>query len=237
MVCAVLEALRGGAVELMTAPTIAENGTLRRWFRLLDAMILVAATAVGCAGMRWLDRESAGRVSWLGTRVAWFRFCAYIEEDWSEGAYYIEEDALPLILEVSYLTVPHVLMWTLALIPIQWLGQREQLRRRLCRPGMAASWASCVALCFIGPRFVFSMRTFDWRTSEPLLREVPIGIGLAVLATWMALLIGRRWLPEPSWVDRLSRAIGVFWIVTGFAGLVLYRYVMSAHLPDWCDLG
>ncbi len=145
MVCAEPEALLGGAVELMTARTIAENGTPRRWFRLLDAMILVAATAVGCAGMRWLDRASAERVSWRGTRNAWYDFCSFIGEDWSDRAY-IADDTLPPILEVGYLTVLHVLMWTVALIPFQWLGQRERLRRGLCRPGMAASWASCVAL-------------------------------------------------------------------------------------------
>jgi hypothetical protein len=50
---------------------------------------------------------------------------------------------------------------------------------------------------------------------------VPVFVGLAVLASWMTLVLGRRWRPDPGWVDRLGRAVGVFWVVTGFTCTVL----------------
>jgi hypothetical protein len=47
---------------------------------------------------------------------------------------------------------------------------------------------------------------------------------MAVLTSWMTLIVGRRWRAEPTWVDRLGRAVGVFWIVAGAVvpGLFLY---------------
>jgi hypothetical protein len=41
--------------------------------------------------------------------------------------------------------------------------------------------------------------------------------GLSVLASWMTLLVRRQRHAEPSWVDRLGRAMRVAWIVSGFA--------------------
>jgi hypothetical protein len=37
--------------------------------------------------------------------------------------------------------------------------------------------------------------------------------GYAVAAAWLTLAIGRRWRPEPTWVDRSGRAIGFFWLL------------------------
>ena len=38
--------------------TVAKPATIRRPFRILDAMILVAATAIGFAASEWLSRET-----------------------------------------------------------------------------------------------------------------------------------------------------------------------------------
>ena len=102
MVCADTEARTGTAMELVTDRPSTRTSTPQRRFRLLDAMILVAATAVGCGGMRRLD----------------------LEWEWREWVD-IEETFLSMTLEVGYLTIPHVLMWTLALIPIRMLGPPE----------------------------------------------------------------------------------------------------------------
>ena len=40
---------------------------------------------------------------------------------------------------------------------------------------------------------------------------------LPVATAWMALALGRRWRPEPSWVDRTGRALGFAWIGLMFA--------------------
>ena len=51
---------------------------------------------------------------------------------------------------------------------------------------------------------------------------VPMFVGWAVFVTWMTLLIGRRWRAERSWIDRLGRATGVFWILAGSSVVVLF---------------
>jgi hypothetical protein len=38
-------------------------------------------------------------------------------------------------------------------------------------------------------------------------------IGFAVAGAWLSLLLAGRWQSEPSWVDRLGRAIGWLWLV------------------------
>jgi hypothetical protein len=43
----------------------------------------------------------------------------------------------------------------------------------------------------------------------------PKFLGMAVLASWMTLIVGRQWCAEHSWVDRVGRALGGFWIVAG----------------------
>ena len=42
-------------------------------------------------------------------------------------------------------------------------------------------------------------------------------IGSAVAVSWLILWLGGGWRAEPSWIDRLGRLLGVFWIVFGVA--------------------
>ena len=48
-----------------------------------------------------------------------------------------------------------------------------------------------------------------------VLLALSIVIGLAVLASWVTQMSGRRWRPEPSWIDRAGRVMGAAWIVAG----------------------
>lgn len=47
----------------------------------------------------------------------------------------------------------------------------------------------------------------------------------AVLGAWIALILARRWRPEPSWIDRTGRVLGFFWI-----GLLVLSYGIQALL-------
>ena len=38
-------------------------------------------------------------------------------------------------------------------------------------------------------------------------------IGFTVAGAWLALILIGRWQSEPTWIDRLGRAIGCLWIV------------------------
>ncbi len=41
-------------------------------------------------------------------------------------------------------------------------------------------------------------------------------IGFAVIASWVALALARRWRSERGWIDRAGRAVGLLWIVLLF---------------------
>jgi hypothetical protein len=48
----------------------------------------------------------------------------------------------------------------------------------------------------------------------------------AVVGAWLALILSRKWRAEPSWIDRMGRALGLYWIVLLFAMLAL-QWVMA----------
>jgi hypothetical protein len=43
----------------------------------------------------------------------------------------------------------------------------------------------------------------------------------AVLGSWLALAMSRRWRPEQSWIDRTGRALGLYWILLLFTVLAI----------------
>jgi hypothetical protein len=209
----------------------ARAATDQRRFRVLDAMILVAATALGCGALEWLGRETDGEVVWTavydGTRELFHQSPG---GDWPIG-----EETLELCLLTAWLTTPLVAMWTLALIPIRLLGPRPRIRRLARQPGMMSTCASGVTIVLVGLFALVEALAVELRGFKGPVRSaewapiVPMLLGLAVLVSWTTLLIGRRWRAEPSWVDRLGRATGVFWIVVAFAvtSLSFFRSPMS----------
>jgi hypothetical protein len=59
-------------------------------------------------------------------------------------------------------------------------------------------------------------------TDDPffnMLDGMPRHAGLLVAGAWLSLILARAWRPEPTWVDRAGRALGVCWI---FAALHFY---------------
>jgi hypothetical protein len=61
---------------------------------------------------------------------------------------------------------------------------------------------------------------------QPSWHDVPFeytsyALGCAVAAGWLILALSRRWRAEPSWLDRLRRGLGVYWI--GMVPLTFFR--------------
>jgi hypothetical protein len=46
-----------------------------------------------------------------------------------------------------------------------------------------------------------------------MLHGMPRHAGVVVAGAWLTLRLARAWRPEPTWVDRAGRALGVFWLV------------------------
>jgi hypothetical protein len=188
------------------------SAAARRRFRLLDAMILVAATAVGL----WLLILFDGAFT--------FRWKDLYEEVTEGLRQFPEEGILPVVravgmagLGATLLATPLLGFWTQVLLPLRLIGPRPRRLRLARQPGFIATFAAGVALVIVGVAYgALSVGAdFSHTMSEAYLVSVfaPGFIGLAVLVSWLTLLVGGRWRAEPSWIDRLGRVMGAVWIV------------------------
>jgi hypothetical protein len=177
-----------------------------RPFTLTDAMILIAATAIGLCAERT-------RTSYLQLDT---QFALSNSEFWLDFAC-----SLALSL-------------TLALIPLRLLQPRPAWRRLRRQPGLVVSLTSVLVVALWCLSRAPSVLRASWR-SIPWLKEAaladafdttfwPYFHGPAVAVAWMVLALSGRWCPEASWIDRLGRALGITWI-----GL----FVASSILEFW----
>jgi hypothetical protein len=51
-----------------------------------------------------------------------------------------------------------------------------------------------------------------------------VDVGFAILGGWVALVLSGRWRPEPSWIDRAGRIIGVTWIAAVVLSRCIHRF-------------
>ena len=168
------------------------NPTCRR-FTLADAMILVAATAVGVAVAR------AYYVARMGV----------VAEFW----------APPISMYFGYAT-PLLISWSVALLVIRLRRPRPRPRRIFRQPGTVACCA--VAFVVVArPVFMIADGVIGLISRDPNPFGLVnlhnflyffAGDGLGVAAAWMALAIAGCWKPEAEWIDRTGRALGACWI-------------------------
>jgi hypothetical protein len=180
-----------------------------RPFRLTDAMILVAAVAAGL----WVNR-SDGHL-----RLVW-RWNSY---DQTTGD--------------LQLAVPHLASLTIALVGMRMRRPRPAIRRIAREPGTAACFTASASLLVVASWVGLAGATGRHVEFMQLVRYLPNGtghgtggeifhlpdgrlftiygdrVGCAVLGAWLFLLFSRCWRPEPTWIDRLGRALGALWIV------------------------
>lgn len=178
----------------------------RRRFTLADAMILIAATAVGLAltrlNLEVLKTGPAGRIRPIR----------------SIG------ELMEMLPQLAVASLPGAAMISLALGLIRLRRPRPSIRRIARQPGALAclaAVASAVGLpllmylaCLAAPRRVPGG---DWPLVIVLI--LPMQVGCSVAGAWLALAARRSWRPEPSWIDRAGRLLGLYWIALIPAGL------------------
>jgi hypothetical protein len=184
------------------------QGPSSRPFNLLDAIILVAATALGFAGMR-LCRE-------IGIPYA------YAERPIFRGFYTVS---------------PLLAAWTVAVPFLALRGPRPRLRRLARQPGLAACVSAALVIVaeIAFPFLRYLVAPPGWRVYSDRLHEIlqimarviPAKngydyffallwvriAGYAVAAAWIILALSGGSRSQPSWIDRLGRILGTFWIV------------------------
>ena len=168
-----------------------------RRFTILDGMAMTAAVGVGLG----LTRLTAGWVSPSDRRWAI-----------AAGSWAV---ALPVT-------------WMVAILGL--VGPRAPRDRAACPPGVAAcvavAVASCCILVFWSHNLVFALKQGHWppvQFWQVMMSHVltPMPLAATVAATWSLLLLERRWLARPDWVDRAGRIAGVYWLAAGLTIPVL----------------
>jgi hypothetical protein len=162
-----------------------------RRFRLSDAIVLVAALAISMA---------IHRTYW--TLLHYHPPQAAFDPRW-------------LISEIVGASTIYVLILALTLVILARVSPRPHREVLAIRPGFMAC---LVLLAASAPMAILSPMSdlgempglpFDILTVRTI-RKVFIVGGIAVASCWFTMAMGRRWAPEPSWIDRLGRIIGLY---------------------------
>lgn len=162
-----------------------------RQFGLLDAMILVAATALGCGLVKW-----SGIVPLKGLEKVPF------------------PNGYVLIILAAAKTIgpPLLTSWTLALLFARIRSPRPTRRQLFREPGIVATSTSTLAivtgfLWFSGTRFVV-----DHPTLSAAFDGLTYFCAFAVAGGWLTLALSGRWRNRPGWMDHAGRLVGTTWM-------------------------
>lgn len=179
-----------------------------RPFTMLDAMGVVLATGLGLGVIK-----AAGFDRWPESGT--FRS---IITDYTAWA--------------VCLTLPMLAAWTVVCLSLRWHNAETRRRNRAWPPGMLACAAATAALLYTSTwTILYAVKWGAARALDKGFLPTPTGfcwqlaqdVGPWVAAVWLGAVLLRRWRPEPTWLDRLGRGLGLAWIV---ATLVLNGYLL-----------
>lgn len=175
-------------------PTDTNSLRLRRAGRrlsVLDAMVLVAATAAGLALDRtfWFDTHF-----WSGARPTRLRMVT--------GAGII-------------LSVPIAAKWGAAVIGLQLRRPRYRLQRLLWPTGTAAIYAATLGLALGAVLGICAMRGGSINPMSMMIMTygLPMMAGSVVTAVWTLSMITGKYPAAVDWRDDLGRHLGLYWVV------------------------
>ncbi len=167
-----------------------------RRFTILDAMVLVVATAAGLALLRWTWKVT----EFSGSLTGFQQF-----------------DLIELGLRATF---SFLATWTPALLILRLVRPRPRWRELARQPGMVACAAATLVLAWeaaailgtglVTPRFARSRGVFFFPFVLSY-QEVP-KVASVVAGAWLTLALGGRWRAEPGWVDRSGQVVGVAWL-------------------------
>jgi hypothetical protein len=186
-------------------------GSAIRRFSLIDAMILIAATALGLGLDLWMRRMPVFSLVPPTTRLS--------------SLYY----ALAPWLSTAGCVA---LLWSLAVVPMRLRKPRPTRRRLWRQPGVTACAAAGLATLLsvvssipdrLGPQ---SLRE-HWESWYDVAHAASASTvtGPAIAIAWTVLALSGAWRAEASWIDRLGRGLGVTWFLLYVVGIVLNSIV------------
>lgn len=194
----------------MPAPT-------RRSLTLRDAVVLVAATGMSL----WLARLRV--LPMLTVRL---------DSAIGEGSI---RAVLGALLERLPELNPLLVVYAPTLVFLRLRKPRPSCRRLAVQPGFAACCA--IVLVYVTGGCLHTLgQVLSPSYGHPIATKVhslvwvwnvlythQVIAGYAVASVWLMLLLGGRWRPEPSWLDRMGRALGLCFIAS-VPGMILYSH-------------
>jgi hypothetical protein len=166
-----------------------------RRFSVLDVMILVAATALGFAVIGRCSPEWYNNLLWPYRPIpqaTWLHWSAVVFPRWA-----------------IYLS-PLPAAWTFAALLLRFRSPRPPWRRLLAQPGAVASTAATMLILIGVVQYLSDENQRSWHNFpyESTCYSLTSGVGLA----WLIQAVSRCWRAELTWVDRLGRGLGLYWI-------------------------
>ncbi len=187
-----------------------------RKFTLVDAMVLIAATACALAATRQL--------------LALYHDNVRFPEKWTPGLIWIYCSYVSAILK------PLVISWSAAICILRLRKPRPTLRRVFRQPGMAACTAIVVSFSFEFARVVIWIFIRSISIIQLSYTSMLFGIlmrlqqdvgGGAVLIAWTILYLSRTARAERSWIDIAGRILGWYYladsVILGSGSMLLER--------------
>jgi len=177
-----------------------------RRFGLADAMILIIALGLGLA----LARPAiTGIANIAGSDPHW--------------RLQTVRGAIGLVRILNIVLLYFLCFLLPAFLILRLRRPRPALRSLIYQPGFIACALPVFVVLASLPLGLIPFSTRAGQVIE-IVGQV-LMVGAAPLA-WVLLILSRRWKPEPSWIDRLGRILGVLWIVCSAAlyGLIRVLY-------------
>ena len=118
-----------------------------------------------------------------------------------------------VVVDVSIIA-PFLAAATAATLAMRLLRPRPTSRRLFRQPGAVACVAALLAMLIEAGWVASLLARKSWLMGpdEVFVFHVP-QVGFAVVGGWLSLAMAGRWRPEPGWIDRAGRLVGVCWIV------------------------
>jgi hypothetical protein len=168
-------------------------------------MLLIAAVAIGIVGIRNCDAQMRAIQIDRRNLVNWLVLLS------------------PLFISLA------VALMTSGLLP-----PRSRLSELCRRPGFTACWVTtlvmaidAVVMVAMNPDSLTSFDKFTLCFNFGYFWPTTGQIGFGVLIAWTTLALAGCWRPEPSWIDRTGRVLGIVWIVA----FVADRFAWLLWLP------